>query len=412
MRRETRIAILGRDFCWGGGVDFLRHITNGLLSVKELHNLKLYLLLPITNHVESPLDQLKLYLRSIKGTVKKKHLWRAQPKNAFPNSMLNSFSHMISDDLEIAYYENSNRGLMRCLNRINADVVLPVSGSLGINFSIPWLGYIYDFQHKYYPSNFSPEECFSREIHFSTILRDAKAIIVNSTAVKNDISKYYPWHDSNRIFELPFSPHLIDDWLKKLDVNVFAKFNLPDKYFLISNQFWLHKDHLTAFKAILRIKNVSNISLVCTGTMNDHRNPNYIEELKQFLYHNKLVDRVRMLGHIPKSEQIEVMKHAIAVIQPTLFEGGPGGGSVYDAVSLGLPVILSDIPVNREVKANNIRYFKPGDDDALSKNILELTLISSNRPTFEKLIANSQNNLSRLGNRMNDAIEYLLARQI
>lgn len=36
--------------------------------------------------------------------------------------------------------------------------------------------------------------------------------------------------------------------------------------------------------------------------------------------------KIKILGHIPKLEQIELIKNCIAVIQPTLFEGGPGGG--------------------------------------------------------------------------------------
>ena len=72
--------------------------------------------------------------------------------------------------------------------------------------------------------------------------------------------------------------------------------------------------------------------------------------------------RIRILGLIPKYDQIQIMRGAVAVIQPTLFEGGPGGGAVYDAVSIGTPVILSDIPVNREVEAGRglIQFFRPG----------------------------------------------------
>ena len=46
-------------------------------------------------------------------------------------------------------------------------------------------------------------------------------------------------------------------------------------------------------------------------------------------------DDVEIVGHIPKLDQIALLKNSIAVIQPTLFEGGPGGGSAYDAISLG-----------------------------------------------------------------------------
>ena len=59
-----------------------------------------------------------------------------------------------------------------------------------------------------------------------------------------------------------------------------------------------------------------------------------------------------------------------ALIQPTLFEGGPGGGSVYDAISLDVPIILSNIEVNQEVKYNKTLFFNPYDYKELYKNLV------------------------------------------
>ncbi len=65
------------------------------------------------------------------------------------------------------------------------------------------------------------------------------------------------------------------------------------------------------------------------------------------------------------------MRAALAVVQPTLFEGGPGGGSVFDAVALGVPAIVSDIPVNLEIEEPNVRFFKACDAAALSAAMAE-----------------------------------------
>lgn len=46
---------------------------------------------------------------------------------------------------------------------------------------------------------------------------------------------------------------------------------------------------------------------------------------------------------ILKLEQIEIMKDALGIIQTSLFEGGPGGGCVLDAISLETPSIVSNI---------------------------------------------------------------------
>ena len=52
------------------------------------------------------------------------------------------------------------------------------------------------------------------------------------------------------------------------------------------------------------------------------------------------------------------MKNSLAIIQPTLFEGSPGGGVLEDAISIGVPAIISDIKVNLEAKKEVNIFFK------------------------------------------------------
>jgi hypothetical protein len=58
------------------------------------------------------------------------------------------------------------------------------------------------------------------------------------------------------------------------------------------------------------------------------------------------------------------------VVQPTLFEGGPGGGALYDGVSTATPVILSDIDVNREADLGVIEFFRAGSAEDLAQKMM------------------------------------------
>ena len=116
-----------------------------------------------------------------------------------------------------------------------------------------------------------------------------------------------------------------------------------------------------------------DVSLICTGGTNDYRDPNYFEKLDSESARLGLRSRLRFLGHIPKRDQIELLNHALALVQPTLFEGGPGGGSTYEAVALGKRVLLSDLPGNLEIEGGDVRFFKCGDHVALSK-LMEIVL--------------------------------------
>jgi len=306
--------------------------------------------------------------------------------------------------VEIVYYINTQRDFLHCLKRIGADIALPVNGSLGPEFPIPWIAYATDFQHKYYPENFTAQECFNRDIHFATVLRDTSTVIVNSKAVKNDIYKFYPYVRA-AVYALPFAPVPSTSWFDAYEDDVSKKYGLPDSYFLISNQFWIHKDHLTAFRALLTAR---DSHIVCTGEMIDYNHPGHIDELKSFLRSNGLEGRVTLLGHIPKRDQIEIMKQSRAVIQPSLFEGGPGGGCVFDAAALGVPVILSDIAINREVEIDEACFFEAGNSEALAGQMMVLSERGRERPSTDALVSQGQKQAMMLGESLMAAISHAI----
>ena len=93
-----------------------------------------------------------------------------------------------------------------------------------------------------------------------------------------------------------------------------------------------------------------DVHLVCTGATDDNRFPDYFSMFTDEVEKLGLKDQVHILGHIPKQDQLALLNGSLAVVQPTLYEGGPGGGSVYDAMSYGIPTIVSDIPINREIE--------------------------------------------------------------
>ena len=68
------------------------------------------------------------------------------------------------------------------------------------------------------------------------------------------------------------------------------------------------------------------------------------------------------------------MKNYRALIQASLFEGGPGGGSVT-RMSLNVPIFVSNIKVNLEMGKNkNLKYFDPYKVDKLTYLMLIINL--------------------------------------
>ena len=241
------------------------------------------------------------------------------------------------------------------------------------------------------------------------MLTRARAVIVNSRAAAADIARFVP-QGTARVFALPFAPAPSPDWLDERP-ELGPRHGVIPPFFMISNQFWVHKDHATAFEAFRIVaRRNPEVMLACTGSTQDPRDPGYFPELMNRVKEWGLDGRVRVLGLIPKRDQIEIMKHACAVIQPTLFEGGPGGGAVYDAVSLNVPVIVSDIPVNREVEGAEVDFF-PARDTARLADLMTARLNAPPRkPTpADELLAAGRRRRAACGDVLWSAIDFAMS---
>ncbi|MDB6019878.1 MAG: glycosyl transferase, group 1 [Pedosphaera sp.] len=379
-----KIGILATDFInWGGGIDFLRMVIDSLLVAERSENTEFHLLIPDFG----PRLAWRKFRRQTKRNVRSFFSGKRVAEENTPESAI--IAHAFSEfqgRIRIQHIDIGRGALSRAAKRLKLDVVLPAVHSLGVGFPRPWVAYAYDFQHKYLPQHFTPDSCRSRDEHFADLLTQARAVIVNSRAAAEDIAKFVP-QGTARVFALPFAPAPNPDWLED-GPDILPRYGVAAPFFIISNQFWAHKDHATAFEAFrLVAAENAQVTLVCTGSTLGSRDPEHVPQLLARLKSWGLEQRVSILGLIPKRDQIELMKNACAVIQPTLFEGGPGGGAVYDAVSLGLPAIISDIAVNREITDRGIVFFPAGDAMALAGHMKAALAAPRNRASASELVA-------------------------
>jgi len=340
---------------WGGGIDFVRHIASCIELADSENQYEKHILLAKNDGMFYVKKTVSPFRTLISQLIRKKPLrwqpWKGFDEHYLRKTFLDFQSYQLdfpgsrfSDHLEFAKTEN-------------IDVLIPCISPPPESYSLPWVGYIYDFQHKYLPEFFTERDMAGRDFAFSNMLNRGAHVIVNAQAVKQDADKFIGDYKT-KIHVLPFSPSPREEWLQE-NRDLSAQYDITKPYFIICNQFWIHKDHGTAFKAFAELlKNVGDsFQLVCTGETRDFRFPDHFEYLLKLLIELDIVDKVKILGHIPKLDQIALLKKSIAVIQPTLFEGGPGGGSAYDAISLGKPLIVSDIPVNQEIEKDERVFF-------------------------------------------------------
>ena len=399
-----RVAMLGAGFIgWGGGIDFLKAYVAPL---QRMNDCEIYVFIPQDSWLRRIAREVRYHLRT-------KVLHRPIGRYSPPYTTRELVDVFHSDRVHVVVYNtywNVLSDLKRALKEHDIDIVFPTILDLGRGFPIPWIPYLPDLQHKYYPEFFSDEEIEDRDVSFQQLLHSAKSVIVEAQAVKNDLQKFYDVGDTE-IFVMPYTAVPEDGWFSLEDVDL-DKYHLPEKYFLISNQFWLHKDHKTAFDALklLHDEGYTDYHIVCTGKTDDYRDSGYFQRLLEGLQKNKMENYVHFLGYIPKRDQIKILCRSQAALQPTLFEGNPGGGIAYNAISLGVPIILSDIPVNLELKSPLAFFFRMKDPENLKDVMVKLVARERIYPRYSQmeLAEQGKSRLNNLAGTVEDVLRYTL----
>ncbi len=258
----------------------------------------------------------------------------------------------------------------------NIDLLLPINSELSPGHpAIPWIP---DFQHHYLPQLFSVTEITKRNTIFQKIADYSPLVLFTSNDAKKDFLQLYPSSAAKAIV-LPFPVHLKEEWYTGNPYQIQEKYNLPDKFILCSNQFWMHKNHAVLFKALAILRSRGqDVHLVCTGSITDYRNPNYFNKLQEYIQVLKISDHVHILGLIPRHDQIQLMRRSLFVVQPSLFEGL--SLIIQECQLLGKSIVLSDLPIHEEEHYGT--YFARTDAEDLSNKIVELLPIASPGPNL------------------------------
>lgn len=392
-----KIGVMGHSFVeWTGGFDFLRITLESLMAVTD-NNDEIYLLVPI----RGPRMAIRLMARRIRSV-----LFKRGPNYPSPDAVLSACTDF-DERIQIIVIDRGMATLKRCCQDHAIDVLLPATYELPKSIKVPWVAYVGDFQHKHLPHFFTAKERARRDSHFAHIMNTAPAIIVNSRTVAYEAEKFYPGHNSRK-FVMPFSA----DVPRVPPSNTLIaqrKYGVTGAYFMVSNQFWIHKDHATAFKAFGRLCSARpDLSLVCTGEPSDPRDPKYFHRLVNLLRSLGIQDKVKILGVIPKSDQLGLMAGCVAVIQPTLSEGGPGGGAVFDAVGLGIRCLVSDLLVNLEINEPVVTFFSAGDDEDLADAMRNVLYAPRADITYNNLVLQGRQRRKACGAVLLDAIHHAM----
>lgn len=332
---------LGLGVAWLGGVNYARNLLTAMLSLPD-RQIEPVLL------VGDRVDRGILAGFPPVEVIRSRWLERSTPHWAVRKAWQQAF--------------DSDPFLERVLRAHQIDVVSH-SDFLGKRTSPPTISWIPDFQHRQLPQFFKTSHRWYRDRDFRLRCRHATRIILSSDDAQQALAAFEPsCVEKSRVLRFVAQPSVSE--ATELPT-LRAKYGVAGQYFHCPNQFWAHKNHRLLIDALAILKSRGGpVLVISTGLMEDYRYPRFVDELMTHADVLGVLDCFRALGVVPYNDLVGLMVNSVALINPSRAEGW--STSVEEGKSLGMRIILSDIPVHREQAPPDGVYVDPDDAHSLA----------------------------------------------
>jgi len=206
---------------------------------------------------------------------------------------------------------------------------------------------------------------FSRWIPGS--YRHADHIIAVSRSTKNDLVNLLQinpdkitviHHGVNPVFTRTTDPHEIG--------RIRFKYHAPMEFFLMVGSFEARKNIASVIEAFSRISNASpHLKLLLVGKPGP-----YQRKMAQLVKASGLEEQVLFPGYVPDKELATLYSVAAAFLFISSAEGF--GLPLIEAMSIGCPVIATDLEVFHEIGSDAVSYLEAPEPAELSEQMLRM----------------------------------------
>jgi glycosyltransferase involved in cell wall biosynthesis len=247
------------------------------------------------------------------------------------------------------------------------DVVFESAQFYGWRFPVPAVAWIPDFQHRYLKYLFDFKAYWKRELGFRAQILSGRHIMLSSNDAKQDCERFYP-STRDRTHVVHFAAPAANAVDAAAARKVADSYGLPEVFYFLPNQFWVHKNHLCVIQALQILKTRDReVVVAASGKQIDPRDPGHFPMLEKLIESSGLKGNFRLLGLIPHEHIPALMRSCAALINPSTFEGW--STTVEEAKAMGTPMILSSLKVHRE-QSQEALFFDENSPEQLA-NILD-----------------------------------------
>lgn len=273
------------------------------------------------------------------------------PKNVLHGNLTNLLDTKIVGNLTGQFWDQIE--LLRFLKKQNNPLVVNFSNTLPVFYKNKIVT-VHDIIHLKYPVSYSYKNYY--KIIFPLMIKNSKHIITVSEFSKNEISNYFK---------------VGKDKISVVYNGISEKFRpikgKSENYILGVSSVAYHKNFRNLIKVFLKIK-MEDIKLYIVGGFNEKifgkESGKILDEIE------KNNDKIKFLGRVDDKYLVKLYSNAICFVYPSLYEGF--GIPPLEAQACGCPIVISNIPVFKEVYGGSALYFNPLSIDDMVEKIVKI----------------------------------------
>ncbi len=242
----------------------------------------------------------------------------------------------------------------------NLDLLISPSNHIFTQFFPRTLQFIHDLAPIYYPKFFGRIPSLKYKATCKIACKKSKGLVTISKTVQEEISSYFNIDAQKIDYIYPG----LNQWMQlppKAKSIVMEEYGLDNDYILTLSTLEPRKNHVNMLEGFKKFKKktLSPLKFLIIG-----KKGWYYEEIFAKVKELELEDEVIFLGYIPNKQLSSIISHAKLFIYMSHYEGF--GIPPLEAMNLGIPTIVSDIPVFREAYKKYANYTDPLSTDKIA----------------------------------------------